>query len=87
MDKDNKDKKIFEEPTVYCDECQHYWTDTCDGTREGVYKPCTAFVATKRIDLPLQVKNLQKGLVHAQRHIRILNIIVLLHLLTHIFFN
>lgn len=81
-----EDKKIFDNYGVHCEECQHYWNDACDGTREGVYKPCTAFVATKRIDLPSKVENLQKRLVRAQNSIWILYIIVILHLLSHIIF-
>lgn len=47
---------------VDCLDCQHYWTDACDSLAIGSQKPCTAFLATRSIDIPLQIKTLQKAL-------------------------
>ena len=81
----DEDKKIFDTYEVHCEECQHYWDDSCEGTRVGSYKPCTAFVATKRIDLPSRVQKLEKWLKHVLRSILLVDIVIIIHLLTHIF--
>lgn len=47
---------------VNCLDCHHYWNDTCDGPPTGLERPCTAFLATKRVDIPAQIKELQNGL-------------------------
>ena len=51
------ESKRFEDwNEVDCNDCQHYWTDTCDGTTVGSEKRCNSFVATKRVDIPEQIK-------------------------------
>lgn len=58
-----EDKKVFDDfPRVDCNDCQHYWTDACDGVPVGSQKPCTSFLATKRVDIPLQIEWLRKRL-------------------------
>lgn len=69
-----EDKKIFDEYQVECNECQRYWNDQCDGVREGTTKPCTSFLATRRTNIPEQIKNLEKRLVRAENSIGILAI-------------
>lgn len=53
--------KRFEDWTqVDCNDCQHYWTDACDGVSKGTQKPCSSFLATKRVDIPLQIKRIRQ---------------------------
>lgn len=53
---------IFEEyPVVNCNECKSYLLEECDGTPVGSERLCKAFKATRRTDIPLQIKSLQKA--------------------------
>lgn len=63
------DTKIFDEYQVDCNDCQHYWTDTCDGVKQGSTKACTSFLATRRTNIPEQIKNLEKRLVRAENNL------------------
>ena len=47
---------------VECNDCTHYWNDTCDGVKKGSQKPCTSFLATRSVVIPAQVKALQNAL-------------------------
>lgn len=57
MDSTNK---VFEEwEQVDCNTCQHYWDSSCDSV--GAFKkPCNSYVATRRIDIPRRIENLDK---------------------------
>lgn len=58
-----EDKKIFDDfPKVDCSDCSHYWDDSCNGVPQGSEKRCTAFLATKRVDIPVQIKSLRSAL-------------------------
>lgn len=61
------DKRIFDEYQVDCNDCQHYWTDTCDGVKQGSTKACTSFLATRQTNIPEQIKKLEKSLIHAHK--------------------
>ena len=53
---------IFEEfPTVDCNECEHHWTNTCDGTPVGSDRLCKTFKAIRQTDIPLQIQMLWKA--------------------------
>ena len=57
------EKKIFDDfPRVDCNDCSHYWDDSCEGVPQGFKKRCTAFLATKRVDIPLQIKSIRTTL-------------------------
>jgi len=45
-----------------CNDCQEYWNNVCDGTPVGVERPCKAFKATRRVDIPLEIKSLRRAL-------------------------
>lgn len=57
----SEDRKIFDDYHVDCNDCQHYWNDTCDAPPDNVERSCTAFIATRRTNIPLQIKTLQIG--------------------------
>lgn len=44
-----------------CNECVHYWNDTCDGVAEGSTKGCTAFQATRSVVIPKRLEQLEKS--------------------------
>jgi len=77
-----EEKKIFDESHVDCNDCLHYWHDTCDGTKQE--KPCTAYVASKRTDLVLRTERLEHNDKVNHRAIMWIYAILTLHLLTHL---
>lgn len=52
--------KIFDNYEVECNECEHYWDSSCDGVPIDKKRNCTSFKATRTIDIPMQIKNLDK---------------------------
>ena len=57
-------KPVFDEwnDLVDCNQCGRYWDDSCDGVKKGTQKSCTAFLATRSVVIPAQVKALQNAL-------------------------
>jgi hypothetical protein len=54
--------KRFEDwEEVNCNECEHYWTNSCDGVKKGSKIACNSFLATRSIIIPLQIKSLQRA--------------------------
>ena len=53
--------KRFEDwKDVDCNECEHYWTNSCDGACKGSQKPCNSFLATRSVIIPEQITRLDK---------------------------
>lgn len=67
-----------------CNDCEHYWNKLCDGVPEGSERPCTAFKATRRVDIPLEIKSLRKRLNWLYVSLIGMEVVVILHLLGHI---
>ena len=61
MDNGNKPTSIFDDysDVKECTDCQHWWDNSCDGSK-GATRPCKAFLATRRVTLPEDVKRLTK---------------------------
>ena len=57
-----KDKILFDDWSEVkdCNGCEHYWNKLCDGTKIGSEKRCTAFKATRKVDIPEEIKALRK---------------------------
>lgn len=58
--------KRFEEwEEVDCNQCERYWLNQCDGVtprkthEKGSKMPCSSFLATRKVVIPLQIKRLQ----------------------------
>lgn len=47
---------------VDCNECSHYWDNSCDGACKGSQKPCNSFLATRSVVIPAQIKSLKSQL-------------------------
>lgn len=50
---------------VDCNECAHYWDNSCDGAKtllKGSRKPCNAFMATRSVLIPEQLKRLERAI-------------------------
>lgn len=54
-----KRQQVFEEWDVDCNDCKHYWDDTCDACSEGSRRLCNSFVATRRVVLPAKIERLE----------------------------
>ena len=79
----SEETKVFDEEYVDCNQCSHYWTDSCDGVPTKQIRPCTSFKATRQTDIPLKLKKLSIRQKQSDRSILWLHIIVLLHLIQH----
>lgn len=52
--------KRFDDYDVECNDCAHYWDDSCSGTQVGTTKACRDYKATRTVDIPKQIKQLEK---------------------------
>ena len=52
--------KIFDDYDVLCDECEHYWLNTCDAPPVGTVRLCNSFKATRRVNYHHRIKVLEK---------------------------
>ena len=56
------EKKIFDEfPKIDCNECEHYYTNACDGVSKGSQKICKTFLATRNVHIPAKIKTLENA--------------------------
>ena len=55
-----ENKQVFDDykdlKQVDCEECAHMYTGACDGVSEVSSKPCTSFLATRRVVTLREVK-------------------------------
>lgn len=54
-------KRFSDWEDVDCNNCAHYWDSSCDGVQcpsNGSRKPCTSFLATRSVVIPLQIKSI-----------------------------
>lgn len=59
----NEYRTIFDDfPVVECNECEHFWNNSCDGVRIDQKRPCKSFLATRKVNLPREVESLKKTL-------------------------
>ena len=52
-------KRFEEYIPVDCAECEHYWTNRCDGSYEAAGRACTAYKAIRSIDIPREIERLR----------------------------
>lgn len=71
--------------TVDCEECEHYWTNQCDGVTKGTQKVCNSFLATRKVVIPAQIKSLQSDVRRLRIYLMVCQGILLVHLLMHLF--
>lgn len=53
----------FDETYVDCNNCTHYWDNSCDGVSERQKRPCTAYLATRHTDIPKRLKAVEKRIL------------------------
>lgn len=74
------DKKRFEGwEDVACEDCQHYWDSSCDGST-GSQRVCTTFLAAKRHFIPERIKRLENQYKAVITALIMLYVGVILHL-------
>lgn len=59
---DKQETKLFSEwdSDVDCNDCEHYWDNSCDGaTPKRLRRPCNSFLATRKVFIPEQIKALE----------------------------
>ena len=60
-----KQTKRFEDwIEVDCNECTHWWDNSCDGAKyplERPRTPCNSFLATRSVIIPEQIKTLLRA--------------------------
>lgn len=44
-----------------CNQCEHYWNNTCDAPPEGSKLSCNSFLATRKVIIHEQIKTLQNS--------------------------
>ena len=58
-----RNNRIFDEyPRVDCEDCNHWWNNSCDGVKKGSERLCNAFIATRNVIIPQEIEELKKAL-------------------------
>lgn len=79
------EQKRFENwEEVDCNDCACYWDNSCDGVKEGTKKPCNSFVASRKLSIPGQIKELQNDVAQLRVGFILICIVFLLHLVTYL---
>lgn len=68
----------FDDWSVDCNECRHYWDDSCSGAGKGTIKGCRDYQATRSIVIPEQIKKLEESVSNLKLNVRILWMVLLL---------
>lgn len=72
-----EDKRFDDWLEVDCNQCSHYWDNSCDGVRshvKGCRKPCNAFLATRSIEIPQEINRLKRAFKRALWALAILGV-------------
>lgn len=67
-----------------CNNCAHYWDNSCDGVSEGSTKPCNSFLATRSVVIPSQINDLQRRIKWLSVSCALIELVVIIHLIAHI---
>ena len=70
---------IFDEEYVDCNNCEHYHNNTCDAVPVGSERTCTAFKATRKEDIPQQIKSLTNDLREIKMGVVLIYILFILN--------
>lgn len=84
----SENKKVFDDYAELCEclKCDCYYNNQCDGSprvaTKDPYKPCNAFVATRRVIIPQDIKDLKIAVKRLERSDTWWAFILLFHLIT-----
>lgn len=81
---EKKNKRFEDWAEVDCEDCECWWLNQCNGVQKAQKRSCTAFKATRRTDIPQEIKRLKTRLKSLTRALMLLAIAVLVHLIVHI---
>lgn len=45
---------------VDCNECEHYWDNSCDGVSKAQKRSCTSYKASRSVVIPQEISSLRK---------------------------
>lgn len=86
-----KEPKIFDEYEVDCNQCVAYWNNQCDGVscaNEGKKaRKCNSYQPVRRMDIPERVDQNTKDIKRLVKYDLWITLLLILHLLGHIFFG
>ncbi len=78
--------KVFDDfYEVDCNECEHYWTNTCDGVPKGANRSCNSFSATREVVIPKKIERLESALKSLSFSVFCVSLAVAIHILFDIF--
>lgn len=78
----SSEQKIFDDfPRVDCNDCSHYWDDSCEGVKKGSEKRCTAFKAVRRVSIPEEIERLRKVVKGVGWCVILTDIAIIIHLI------
>lgn len=79
-DVDKKSPTIFEEwVEIECVDCERWWLNQCDGCKDSVKgskTPCNSFLATRKVTIPQDIKELQNAVKTLKTAVAILGGVV-----------
>ena len=52
-------KRFGDWKEVDCNDCSHYWDNSCDGSCKGSQRVCNSFLATRSVIIPAQIDKLR----------------------------
>lgn len=68
---------------VDCNDCARWWDSSCDGV-QALHKPCNSFLASRKVQIPAQIKALQKSVKSLRIGLVLVSLVLALHMLIHI---
>lgn len=81
------EQKIFDDfPKVDCNDCEHYYTNGCDGVSKGKNRACKTFLATRRESIPEEIKGLKNQIKWLNRFVNILGIAFILYVIINLIY-
>ena len=81
-DKPSDKPKVFDDfYEVDCNECECWWTNTCDGVPKGANRSCNSFKATRSVVIPAKIERLESRLNSLSFGVLVLDIVVAIHVL------
>ena len=76
-------KQIFDDfPKVDCNDCENYYTNACDGALQGSERHCKTFLATRGVNLPKRLSELEKDVKAYGVHILLIYILLMINCIT-----
>lgn len=75
---------VFDEQYVDCNTCEHYHNNTCDAVPVGSERTCTAFKATRKVNIPEEIKSLREQIRGLRKEILLIYLLMFLEALAYV---